>query len=99
MACDPRRTPSTGSTYADQLFYATHEPAGFDVPPYPEALHWVGPRMMELGRNNGTRNVVLYISRRPGRARSVVNEAALIAAMKAALRLDLEFVHLVDPSK
>ena len=38
-----------------------------------------------------------YISRAPGRTRSVANEDALVAAMKAGLSDDLEFVHLVDP--
>ncbi len=49
------------SYYADRLYYPHHDPASFDSPPFPDALPRVGPKMMELGRNDGPRNVILYV--------------------------------------
>jgi hypothetical protein len=50
-----------GSYYAEQLYYPHNLPAGFESPPYPDALRRMGPRMMELGRSDGPRNVFLYV--------------------------------------
>lgn len=49
--------------YADMLYWPAHVPLGLGVPPYPHALRRIGPRMAELGVNDGPRNVVLFISR------------------------------------
>jgi hypothetical protein len=101
LGVDPARyvladgTVGNHSFYAEELFYVQNDPAGFDSPPWPDALTRSGPKMARLGANDGPRNVVLYISRAEGRKRSIVNEGELLAAMRAALREDLELVHLV----
>jgi hypothetical protein len=86
---------SNRTYYAEELFYVQNDPAGFDSPPWPDALTRSGPKMAQLGANSGPRNIVLYISRAQGRKRSVVNEQELLTAVKGALRPDLELVHLV----
>ncbi len=92
--------PCRRSIYAEELYLPSNDPAdAYDLPPFPDAFGWISNRMLRLARNDGKRNVVLYISRAQGRHRSVTNEAELVATVKAALRPDLEFVHLVDPSQ
>ncbi len=95
----PRRRGSPRSFYADELYVPQNDPAGFDSPPWPDALPRMGPKMALLGVTAGPRNLVLFISRAAGRKRSLTNEAALVAAMRATLRQDLELVHMVDPNQ